>query len=123
MANLVAGLAAFGLEGRPMLSTRGELPTGLSILHVKSSLDRPKADHFIVSEGKAAGDSIFAIPGSAEVEMDTQRVLEVWEGAFIQVHPWEPEGEAPTFPLLFAGILFGLLLSYRRPRRREAYKC
>ena len=110
LADLVRGLANLGIESVPMESDDKRIPSGLNILHVRSSEASKEADHFIVSEELEDGRFRFYAPPLGTRKSDGRQVRKMWGGRF--VHVTAEDGDRGSLFVLFgfAGLFIGGLV-------------
>ncbi|HIG85660.1 MAG TPA: hypothetical protein EYQ25_01320 [Planctomycetes bacterium] len=85
LREIAASLGEFGIEAVALRSLDQTLPSGLSILHVRSSPWISEPDHFIVAEASTPGKHRFFLPNVGSGIEDDERVLSLWEGNYVLV--------------------------------------
>jgi len=83
LADIVSALNELGIDALPRHSATRTIPSGLSILHVRSSPQVAEPDHFVVAEGSAAGRHRFYIPPVGAGIDDDDRMVALWDGNYV----------------------------------------
>jgi len=107
VTDIVSALGELGVSAEARHSARRTIPSGLSILHVRSSPKVAEADHFVVAEGSDPGRHRFYIPPIGAGVDDDDRIAKLWDGNYVLIST--PEGVGGAHYILAASTGFAAL--------------
>jgi len=119
--SIIDVLQSAGLQAK-LLQTREctTLPTGLSILHVRTDADSDQANHFVVSEVDVNGQCRLFRPPLGVASVKQSDLAPYWDGVFISIANSSADVSAPLLLVVGAIVTILALLVPRLRRSRPA---